>query len=96
MKGDVVYDGTGKTSSCQLKDGAVIRVDGADLMLTNFVGNFVVESSVAATSKIEVASGRFCYAPKKDQNYPLLLKQGGAVDACGGLFQAPGLSLIHI
>ncbi len=90
VKGDVVYDGTGKTSDCQVKDGAVIRVDGADLMLTNFVGTFVVESSVAATSKIEVASGRFCYAPKKNQNYPLLLKQGGAVDACGGLFQAPG------
>ena len=91
VKGDVFYDGTGKTTDCLVKDGAVIRVDdGADLMLTNFVGSFVVESSVAATSKIEVASGRFCYAPKKDQNYPLLLKQGGAVDACGGVFQAPG------
>ena len=88
VKGDVFYDGTGKTTDCQVKDGAVIRVDGADLMLTNFVGTFTVESSVAATSKIEVASGRFCYAPK--QNYPLFLKKGGAVDACGGLFQAPG------
>ena len=85
-----LYDGASKTAAWQLKDGAVLRLEGEDVTLTNFVGTFTIESSVAATSKVEIASGRFCFAPKSGTSNPITLKTGGAIDACGGLFKSPG------
>lgn len=83
----VSFDGLDLTSTFALRDGARLVVDGS-LAITNWVGTFAVESSVAATSRVEVA-GTFAFATKstsKGKSYPIRVRSGGLLNVAGGEF----------
>jgi len=90
-QGVFTYRGSGShatPNAVYFKDGGRLSVSGGEAYVTNFVGTFSVASAVAATSRVEMTSGRFLYMDL-DSSYPLSVGTGGQVDCCGGTFNLP-------
>lgn len=72
----------------RIEDGGRWVVSGGEAYVTNFVGQFVVRSSVPTPSRIEMTSGRFLYMDNESGS-PLTVATGGKLDFTGGTFYLP-------
>lgn len=84
------FDGSSVTAAYEIKDGATVKVDGGELVFTNYHGTFTISGTGVETGRLAVAGGLFRYAPRKNPSNwyinRLQLMTGGAVDVTGGTF----------
>ena len=86
--------GVSKTMNCNssplayfIKDGAILKVDGGELVITNFQGSFEISGTGVETGKLAVVAGLFRIAPRGTGTIqPMKIKTGGAVEITGGVF----------